>query len=40
MRMINCSRLGVEPLKFWRLLNTVGMEGEQLLCPLAGKPNL
>ena len=27
MRMINCSRSGVEPLKFWRLLKTVGMEG-------------
>ena len=27
MRMINCSRSGVEPLKFWWLLKTVGMEG-------------
>lgn len=27
MRMISCSRSGVEPLKFWWLLNTVGIEG-------------
>ena len=27
MRMINCSRSGVEPLKFWWLLKTVGIEG-------------
>lgn len=27
MRMINCSRSGIEPLKFWWLLKTVGMEG-------------
>ncbi len=27
MRMINCSRSGVEPLKFWWLMNTVGDEG-------------
>ena len=27
MRMINCSRSGVEPLKFWWLLRTVGIEG-------------
>ena len=25
--MINCSRSGVEPLKFWWLLRTVGIEG-------------
>ena len=27
MRMINCSRSGVEPLKFWWLLRTVCIEG-------------
>ena len=27
MRMINCSRSGVEPLKFWWLLKTVGIKG-------------
>lgn len=27
MRMINCSRSGIEPLKFWRLMKTVGDEG-------------
>ncbi len=27
MRMINCSRSGTEPLKFWWLLKTVGIEG-------------
>lgn len=27
MRMISCSRSGVEPLKFWWLLNTVCIEG-------------
>ena len=27
MRMINCSRSGIEPLKFWWLMKTVGDEG-------------
>lgn len=27
MRMINCSRSGIEPLKFWWLVKTVGDEG-------------
>ncbi len=27
MRMINCSRSGIEPLKFWWLIKTVGDEG-------------
>lgn len=27
MRMINCSRSGIEPLKFWWLMKTVGNEG-------------
>lgn len=27
MRMISCSRSGTEPLKFWWLMNTVGIEG-------------
>ena len=27
MRMINCSRSGVEPLKFWWLIQTIGDEG-------------
>ncbi len=27
MRMINCSRSGVEPIKFWWLIHTVGDEG-------------
>ena len=27
MRMINCSRSGLEPLKFWWLIKTVGNEG-------------
>ena len=27
MRMVNCSRSGIEPLKFWWLMKTVGDEG-------------
>jgi len=27
MRMINCSRSGIEPLKFWWLIQTVGTDG-------------
>ncbi len=27
MRMINCSRSGVEPIKFWWLIQTIGDEG-------------
>ena len=27
MRMINCSRSGIEPLKFWWLIQTVGDKG-------------
>lgn len=27
MRMISCSRSGTDPLKFWWLINTVGIEG-------------